>query len=230
MADTPVSSRLHVLKAVEDGWNAFAKAPWTFLLFQALVAAIALPFALLTGLSAARLAAVEGLPEIHPMGAIFLLIFGLVGYLIVVLWGVVGIIRGAWSSLEGQKPSFQTFARWDGNATGRLFTRGIALLIVFLIVGFICSLIGFGLAKINQFLPVIPAIAALIIFIYLSINQKFLPFIALLEKSAPFEAIQRGRTVVDPSWWMVVWLFIVEAVINAIAAGFQYGGLFVSGN
>jgi len=37
MADTPVSSRLHVLQAVEDGWNAFTKAPWPFVLFSLLV-------------------------------------------------------------------------------------------------------------------------------------------------------------------------------------------------
>jgi len=101
MSDTTESSRLHVLQAIEDGWNAFTKAPWTFLLFQALVAVIALPFAALAGLSGARLAAMEGIPEIHPAGAAFLLVVGLVGYVIVVLWGVVGIVRGAWSSLEG---------------------------------------------------------------------------------------------------------------------------------
>ncbi len=227
MSEPTGSSQLHVLQAVEDGWKAFAKAPWTFLLFQALVAVIALPFAALAGLSGARLAAVEGIPEIHPVGAGFLLVVGLIGYIIVVLWGVVGLVRGAWTSLEGHKPSFRTFARWDGDAAGRLFIRGICFAIVLFIIGAICSLVGFGLGQINQALILIPAIVALVLFIYLSINQKFLPFVALLEKNAPFEAIQRGRAVVDPSWWMVVWFFIVEAVINAIAAGFQYAGLFV---
>ena len=227
MSDITESSRLHVLQAIEDGWNAFAKAPWTFLLFQALVAVIALPFAALAGLSGARLAAVEGIPEIHPAGATFLLVVGLVGYVIVVLWGVVGIVRGAWCSLEGQKPSFSTFVRWDGDAAGRLFIRGIELFVVLLIIGGICYLVGFGLGQINQVLAVIPALVALVLFIYLGINQKFLPFIALFGKNASFEAIQRGRTVVDPSWWTVLWFFILEAVINTIAAGFQYGGLFV---
>ncbi len=122
MSDITENSRLHVLQAIEEGWNAFAKAPWTFLLFQALVAVIALPFAALAGLSGARLAAVEGIPEIHPAGAAFLLVVGLVGYVIVVLWGVVGIVRGAWSSLEGQKPSFSTFVRWDGEQLATLYS------------------------------------------------------------------------------------------------------------
>ncbi|EHA61817.1 hypothetical protein [Synechococcus sp. WH 8016] len=227
MSDITGSGRLHVLQAIEDGWNAFTKAPWTFLLFQALVAVIALPFATLAGLSGARLAEMEGIPEIHPAGAKFLLVVGLVGYVIVVLWGVVGIVRGAWCSLEGQKPSFSTFVRWDGNAAGRLFIRVIELFVVLLIIGGICYLVSFGLGQINNVLAIIPALIALVLFIYLGINQKFLPFIALLGKNSSFAAIQRGRSVVDPSWWTVLWFFILEAVINAIAAGFQYGGLFV---
>lgn len=95
------------------------------------------------------------------------------------------------------------------------------------VISLICSLVGFGLVQINQALAIIPVVVALVFFIYLSINQKFLPFIALLQTNGSFEAIQKGRTIVDPSWWTVLWFFIVEAIINAIAAAFQYGGLFV---
>ena len=227
MTDTPANQRLHVLQAIEDGWNAFAKAPWSFLLFQALVAVIALPFAALAAACSARIASVPGIPEIHPVGAGMLLVVGLVGYIIVMLWGVVGIIRGAWQCLEGVKPDFKTFIRWDGEATGRLFIRGIEFLVLLAVISLICSLVGFGLVQINQALAIIPVVVALVFFIYLSINQKFLPFIALLQTNGSFEAIQKGRTIVDPSWWTVLWFFIVEAIINAIAAAFQYGGLFV---
>ena len=227
MTETPANQPLHVLQAIEDGWNAFAKAPWTFLLFQALVAVIALPFAALAGFCSARIASVPGIPDIHPVGAGLLLVVGLVGYIIVVLWGVVGIIRGAWKCLEGVKPDFNTFTRWDGEATGRLFLRAIELFVLFAVIGLICYLVGFGLIQINQALAIIPLIVALVFFIYLSINQKFLPFIALFRNNGSFEAIQTGRSIVDPSWWTVLWFFIVEAIINAIAAAFQYGGLFV---
>ena len=227
MTDTPAKQRLHVLQAIEDGWNAFAKAPWSFLLFQALVAVIALPFAALAAACSARIASVPGIPEIHPVGAGMLLVVGLVGYIIVMLWGVVGIIRGAWQCLEGVKPDFKTFIRWDGEATGRLFIRGIEFLVLLAVISLNCSLVGFGLVQINQALAIIPVVVALVFFIYLSINQKFLPFIALLQTNGSFEAIQKGRTIVDPSWWTVLWFFIVEAIINAIAAAFQYGGLFV---
>lgn len=227
MTETPANKRLQILKAVEDGWNAFAKAPWTFLLFQALVAVIALPFAAMAGVGSARIASFPLFSNVHPVGAGLLLIIGLVGYIIVVLWGVVGIIRGAWKCLEGVKPDFNTFTRWDGEATGRLFIRAIELFVLFAVISLICALVGFGLVQINQALAIIPLVIALIFFIYLSINQKFLPFIALFQNNSSFEAIQKGRSIVDPSWWTVLWFFIVEAVINAIAAAFQYGGLFV---
>ena len=108
-----------------------------------------------------------------------------------------------------------------------MFVRAIELFVLFALIGLICSLVGFGLVQINQALAIIPLVIALVFFIYLSINQKFLPFIALFENNGSFEAIQKGRSVVDPSWWTVLWFFIVEAIINAIAAAFQYGGLFV---
>ena len=227
MTDTPANERLRILQAVEDGWKAFTRAPWRFLLFQALVAIIALPFAAMAGLGSARITSYPVFLDVHPVGAGVLLIVGLVGYIIVMLWGIVGIIRGAWQCLEGVKPDFKTFTRWDGEATGRLFVRGVELFVLIAVIGLICSLAGFGLAQINLALAIIPLIIALVFFVYLSVNQKFLPFIALFNNNGSFEAIQKGRSVVDPSWGTVLWFFIVEAVINAIAAAFQYGGLFV---
>ena len=47
---TPGTNKLQVLRAVEDGWQAFCRAPWPFLLFQVLVTLILVPFgALLVG-------------------------------------------------------------------------------------------------------------------------------------------------------------------------------------
>ena len=38
---TPGTNQLQVLRAVEDGWQAFCRAPWPFLLFQVLALVIA---------------------------------------------------------------------------------------------------------------------------------------------------------------------------------------------
>ncbi|MFL0777944.1 MAG: hypothetical protein AB8A46_07005, partial [Prochlorococcus sp.] len=44
MTSNPNAASVQVLKAVEDGWNAFCRAPWSFLLFQVLVGLVSLPF------------------------------------------------------------------------------------------------------------------------------------------------------------------------------------------
>ncbi|EAQ70551.1 putative conserved membrane protein [Synechococcus sp. RS9909] len=223
MADTPVSSRLHVLKAVEDGWNAFTKAPWPFVLFALIVGVLSVVFQLI-----GNAATGGGDNTTVGVGGIILTIVALIGSWIVSLWGVTGMVRGSWIALDGSKPSFADFSRWDGAAAGRLFVRWIALGIVFLVIAIICGLVGFGLAQLNQVLLWIPAAVGLILFVYLSVNQKFLPYVALLEQRGPFETVQRGRDVVDPSWWWVVLLLIVDAVIIVIGTLLCGVGLLVA--
>ena len=35
------------------------------------------------------------------------------------LWGVTGMVRGSWIALDGRKPAFAEFTRWDGAAASR---------------------------------------------------------------------------------------------------------------
>lgn len=234
MSDITESSRLHVLQAIEDGWRAFTKSPWTFLLFQAIAALLAFPFAICAVFAGSHIAIkagafgeIEGLTTLHPIGATFLLIFGLIGYAIAILWCIVGLTRGAWSTLEGRKPQFSTFMRWDSRATGRLLLNWIVISLMFAIIALI-SLFSIGLVTdINQALAIIPAIAGLAAYTYMAINQKFWIQASLLQQENPFENIQRSRTKVDPSWGWVALFAIAEFIIHAIATSFYLGGLFV---
>ena len=227
MALTPSGdSRLRVLQAVEDGWGAFCRAPWAFLLFQALVLVVMAPFAALLVAGAVRLNGPE--PAIlHPVAAGISLVVGLVGYVVVALWAMVGLSRGAWLSLEGTKPSFRHFTRWDGAASGRLLLSAILLAIVVGIVALIAGLIGTGLGNLNAALTALPVIVFGIFYIWFLITQKFLIQVALLGTSQATQTIGSGVNVVNPSWWMVLWLGIVEGVIQAIGGLFSYGGLLV---
>jgi hypothetical protein len=223
---TPGTNKLQVLRAVEDGWQAFCRAPWPFLLFQVLVAVIMLPFAALMVGGLVRLNSPEPV-FLHPVAAGIGLVIGVVGYVIVGLWGAVGITRAAWMSLDGQKPSFRNFTRWDRAASGRLLSSAILLAIVLGVVGVIAMLIGTGLNKLNAVLTVIPVIVFGIFYIWFLISQKFLLQLSLFGVRRPLDTIQAGVSGVNPSWWVVLWLAIVESVIHAVAALFSYGGLFV---
>ena len=223
MTTAPENGRLHVLRAVEDGWTAFTKAPWPFVLFTLLVGLLSIVFQLI-----GNAAAMGGDNNLIGIGGIVLTLVALIGSWIVSLWGVTGMVRGSWIALDGNKPSFSDFSRWDGAAARRLFMRWIALGVVFLVIVTICALVGVGLSQLNQVLLWIPAAVGLILFVYLSVNQKFLPYIALLEQRGPFETVQRGRDVVDPSWWWVVLLLIVDTLIIVIGTLLCGVGLLVA--
>jgi cytochrome b561 len=223
---TPGTNKLQVLRAVEDGWQAFCRAPWPFLLFQVLVTVILVPFGglLLAGL--VRLKSGE-LTQLHPVAAGIAVVVGVIGYVIVGLWGVVGITRCAWISLNGQRPSFRDFTRWDGAASGRLFGSVILLAIALAVVGVLAALLNTGLNALNTTLTVIPVIVFGIFYIWFLISQKFLLQLSLFGVKRPVQTIQAGVSGVNPSWWVVLWLAVVESVIHAVAALFSYGGLFV---
>ena len=223
---TPGTNKLQVLRAVEDGWQAFCRAPWPFLLFQVLVTLILVPFgALLVG-GLLRLNGSEP-AFLHPVAAGIAVVVGAIGYVVVGLWGVVGITRSAWMSLDGQRPSFRNFTRWDGAASGRLLGSAILLAILIGIVGAVAALIGTGLNALNTALTVIPVIVFGVFYIWLLVSQKFLLQLSLFGVKRPVDTIQAGVSGVNPSWWVVLWLAIVESVIHAVAALFSYGGLFV---
>ena len=223
---TPGTNNLQVLRAIEDGWQAFCRAPWPFLLFQVLALVIAAPFAALAAAGVMRLSGPD-LAVLHPIAASLALVVGVVGYVVVALWGVVGLVRGAWLCLEGQRPVFRTFTRWDGAASGRLLLSSALLLIVVAVAAVVCSLLGTGLGTINAALGAVPLLVFAVFYVWLLITQKFLIQLSLLGISRPLQTLQAGVAGVNPSWWVVLWLAVVETVMHGIALLFSYGGLFV---
>jgi len=96
------ASPLSIDSALKDGWAAFKRAPWTFV-----------GFALLSGV----LSQLAGLIPFDPF----------IIQIVVNLWATIGMIRGAWIALEGGRPTFDDFTRWDWSALGRLFVNQFVL-------------------------------------------------------------------------------------------------------
>ena len=223
---TPGTNNLQVLRAIEDGWQAFCRAPWPFLLFQVLALVIAAPFA---GLAAAGLLRLSGGEPavLHPIAAGLAVVVGVVGYVVVALWGVVGLVRGAWQCLEGQRPVFRTFTRWDGAAAGRLLLSTILLVVVVGVVGLIAALLSTGLGRLNTTLASLPLLMFAVAYVWFLVTQKFLIQLSLFGERQPLGTLRAGLEGVNPSWWLVLWLAVVETGMHAIALLFSYGGLFV---
>ena len=218
--------QLQVLRAIEEGWQAFSRAPWTFLLFQLLVLLVGLPFAGLAAAGTVRLAG-EELPALHPIAAGIALVVGALGYVLVALWGLVGLTRAAWRSLEGQRPDFRCFRRWDGAAAGRLVLSTLLLVLVVALTGLLAALLSTGLGRIHAVLASLPLLLFAAAYVWFLVTQKFLIQLSLFGERQPLATLQAGVAGVNPSWWLVLWLAVVETGMHAIALLFSYGGLFV---
>ncbi|MEO1003146.1 MAG: hypothetical protein AAFX65_08560 [Cyanobacteria bacterium J06638_7] len=126
-------------------------------------------------------------------------VVGTLGGVIVSLWGTAGLPRGSWMVLQGGRPDWTTFSRWDSGAAGRLLMRQLPLAVLLLVLISVAA---------------IPALVAFAVPVYLLVNQTFLPWLALLEGEGPLANLQRGRQVVDPQWWLVL-LLVQGAIVLA---------------
>ena len=217
------SGRLQILRAVEEGWDAFRRAPWPFVLFTLLTGALSLVFQ--------TLASLDGLPEatqpplaVQALGAVV----GTVGGVIVSLWATVGLVRGAWTALAGDRPDWSTFTRWDGTAAGRLLLRQLLLGVLILVIVAVTALVAFGASQLASALAVLPAVVAFLVLVYLLVSQSFLPQLSLLAGDGPLETLQHGRRVVDPLWWQVLLLLLVQGAIVLLGALLCGVGLLVA--
>ncbi|KZR61823.1 hypothetical protein [Prochlorococcus sp. MIT 1303] len=213
-----LNSKLEVIKAVKDGWDGFRKSPREFVVFTLLIGAFNLGFQAIGSLL---------VNENNPIniGTIIIIVCSSLGSAIVNLWGLTGMIRGSWMVLNGQRPNFADFIRWDGRAYLRLFIRQLVFGFLFFLLIITGGLLAGGLAIINQIVMFIPMIIIAIFGVILSINQIFLPWIALLEELGPIATIQRGWQVVNPSWLMVALLALFQLLILTVGTLLCFIGL-----
>ena len=209
----PAPSVFKPLQAIEDGWAAFARAPWTFLLFELLAGGIAVLFALLAIAGGTRL---TGLIDAgHPLVAGLGLLLGLAGYGMATTWGIVGLVRGALESLQGERPAFSSFTRFDGAVWAvlwRWLLMGVALTLIKLVFG----LVGYGLYSVQALLALIPLVIGVALALYLLVNQQFFLQITLFEERNLIGTVQRGRSLNDPRWWRMLGFLVTLALVNLL--------------
>jgi hypothetical protein len=203
--------------ALQDGWQAFCRAPWPFTLFTILCTVLSVLLWVLA--STPELA--RG--QLQPSGLSLLgMLIGNLGFAVVQLWCTIGLIRGAWVALEGGRPGWDTFLRWDGRASGRLLLAQLSLVALFAVLLIAGIRLGTGVMG----LPMAHAGAAglmisLCVFLlglYLGLGQLFLPWVSLLQGPGPLATLAQGRRVVDPHWARVLLLALAEALL--LFAGF----------
>jgi len=229
----PPASRLNLGDAIHEGWTAFCRAPWSFVLFALLLTGLQI---LLQPLQDHILRGARG-EAIGPADWLVFLL-GLTASLAASCWGNVGLVRGAWQALEGQRPSFRELLRWDGPGFRRVLKAWMVLAAVLAIpllavalalvlaaaVLWLLERAGFQLSDSSLLLPgvLLAVLVALLLglmllaSLYFGVNQQFLAQVALLERRGPLASVQRGRALIDPHWIMLLLLLLIKVTLMVL--------------
>ena len=101
---------LSVWTALRDGLTTFRRMPWTFVFFALFAFVLSTVVDLLPGFA------------------------GIIVSTLVELWATVGLIRGAWLGLNGERPSFGDLIKINGPAIWRLFSRQFLLTVLLAVI------------------------------------------------------------------------------------------------
>jgi len=128
---------------------------------------------------------------------------------------MVGLVRGAQQSLQGQRPDFASFTRFDGAVWAvlwRCLLLGLALILIKLSFG----LVTYGFYSVHALLALIPLVIAVALALYFLVNQQFFLQITLFEERNLLGTIQRGRRLNDPRWWRMFGFVITLSLVNLL--------------
>lgn len=194
---------IQIRRALDEGWRCFRLAPWSFVGFTLLAGGTTVLGQKLHGIGADALAAGEAVP-LALLASAAGLTLGLAGS----LWLNVGLVRGAWIGLAGERPRFGDLARWDGRAMLRLLLLVLLLLLINVLVLVIAGL-GSGLLTLVQpLLGLLPALAGGAVFLYIAVNQLLHLPLAVLAGTGPVDSFAPGGSPSIPTGgaaWPSAW-------------------------
>lgn len=233
--------RLDVGQALREGWQAFTRAPWTFVGFTLLLTVLQLALQALQPSFSSESLPQPIDPEAVPTewGALLpwlrygtvslaLLALNLLAGILLNLWGTCGLVRGAWVALKGGRPTWATFTHWDPRALLRLYLPGFLLGCGVAAAVAMLLLLAVVLSQANALLALLPGLLLLAGALYLTVSQAFLPQVALLHDDHPFAALARGQEVVGSAWPQVVQLMLVGFGLLVVGLLAGVVGLFVA--
>jgi hypothetical protein len=233
--------RLNIGDALHDGWQAFCRSPGAFVLFGVLLWGLQIVFQLLQ-------ARVSGEGSLSPSPSDWVLaLVGLVGAIASYCWGRIGIVRGAFRSLDGHRPSFVELIRWETGPIGRLCWASLLMggllggLLLVLLLGVACPLFvvvylvqgsGPGVAPIQDLVMIGLLVLVLgiwlVALIYLIVNQQFQAQISLTERLGPWATLGRSRALADPHWPLLLLLLIIESLLCLVGIFACVVGFFIA--
>jgi hypothetical protein len=241
------TSRLDLGDAIHDGWLAFSRRPWTFVAFTVLMT---LALGLLWRLLLVTFPLEGALAGRDRWGGRALLLLEGIGLVVLWLWAGVGLTGGASAALEGRRPRLGRMVRWQGRTVARVARAMLLVALIpataiaanLLLLGGALTLVNWlaegstGLAR--EALTLVSLALGLLMLallgctllacLYLTVNQKFLFQIALLEGGGPARMLRRGRRLIDPHWPLMLLLAVIETVLLLLGLATCFVGVFLS--
>lgn len=220
-SDAPIAIR----RAVDQGWHAYGRSPWTFSGFALLAGGLNLLAQLAFRQTSSELFTPAGDPvPAAVLGAVAsLLAWGASG-----LWLLVGLLRGASAALEGQAVPMRLMLKPDWPAMGR--SLGTLALIALVLWGVreLADATGALLTLLQPLLAPLPLVARLAVLIYLAADQVLCLPITVLGRAMPLAAVQSGRRAIDPHWLQALGLLLVVSLMLLAGVLLLLAGLVVT--
>jgi len=203
---------LAVISMLQKGWQGFRRAPWLFVGFTLVAGIVNWLASAIQEKANEALAAGSGVA----IGPVILFVIGLVLGVLASLWTNIGLFRGAWKAVGGQVPQLRDFIRWDPAAMVRLFLMGLLLLVIYGAVMLITLLTGGLLSMIRLELSILPIVAGVVVFIWLTVTQMFHLPLVVARGDQPWSAFQHGLQVVQPQFWRLLAFGLLMTAITVL--------------
>lgn len=219
--ETPIAIRA----AVDEGWRAYGRNAWTLSGFALLAGGLNLLAQLAFRQATAAMVTTAGDPV--PAGLLAaagaLLSWGVSG-----LWLLVGLLRGAAASLDGEAVPLALLLRPDWPAIGRSFGTLALIAGVLWAVRELADATAALLTLLQPALATLPLIARLAVLIYLGADQVLCLPITVLGGAGPLAAVQSGRRAIDPHWLQALGLLLVVSLMLLAGVLLLLAGLVVA--
>jgi hypothetical protein len=214
-ASAPWPPPIAIRRALEEGWAGFQTASATLMLFTLVVGGVNVICQLAIRLSGERIVNVYGQVDELARG-IFLL--GWFAYLLSLLWLVVGLLRGANSALERNRPRLGDLLRVDARTLRRAGGTLALVLLVLAVILRLAQASAWLLALLQPVLVALPLLAGVAAVIYVLTDQILSLPLSVLGGHGPWEAFRRGRASIDPHWLQALGLTLLLWLV--VLAGF----------
>lgn len=206
----PPPPPIAIRRALEEGWDGFRRGSSTLIPFTLVVGGLNVLCQLAIRLSGERIVNVYG--QTDPL-ARWILVLAWLAYLLSNLWLVVGLLRGANTALERQRPRLRDLLRLDGRA---LMRAGGTLALVLLVLALIFRLAqasAWLLALLQPLLLALPLLAGAAAVVYVVTDQVLSLPLSVLGGHGPMEAFRRGRAAIDPHWLQALGLTLLLGLV-----------------